>query len=65
MVEEFAVVDGEEQLVKRKVTCKQSAPDVAAAKLLLSLEKPVVLSEAELQKEKRRLLEELRELENN
>lgn len=64
VVEEYAVVDGEERLLRKKVTVKQSPPDMAAAKLLLSLEKPQPLSSEQLEAEKRRLLEELRIAEN-
>ena len=64
-VEEYTIVDGEEQLTRRKVTTKQTPPDMAAAKLLLTLEKPRTLTEAELLAEKRRLLEELQALQEN
>lgn len=63
VAEEYVIEDGEERLIRRKVTVKQAPPDMAAAKLLLSLEKPVSLGEEELKREKRRLLEELKSLE--
>ena len=58
-VEEYAVVDGELQLSKRKVTQKDVPPDCGAVKLLLELipaDPYAQMSEKQLEEEKTRLL---------
>ena len=55
-VDEYGFSEGEEVLVKRKVTKKYVPPDISAAKLLLE-EKPLgEYSDEELAREKERLL---------
>ena len=41
IVEEYSVQDGEETLVRRRVTKKEVPPDISAAKLLLEEERPL------------------------
>ena len=62
-VEEYALVDGQMVLVKRKITTKENPPDVTACKLLLELSGEVVptLSEEEIKAEKIRLIKLLTE----
>jgi hypothetical protein len=64
VVEEYgADEDGGEKLLKRKVNSKHVPPDVAAAKILNELfgEKGVIeMTDGELEKEKKRLLKELK-----
>jgi hypothetical protein len=58
-VEEYAVIDGELQLSKRKVTQKDVPPDCGAVKLLLELipaDPYAQMSEKQLEEEKTRLL---------
>lgn len=61
MVEEFAVVDGELKLVKRKVTKRDIPPDVKAVKMLLEGSGDEGLTDEELQAEKQKLLNLLKE----
>ena len=64
-VDEYGFREGEEVLVKRKVTKKYVPPDIAAAKLLLE-EKPLgEYSDEELAREKERLLKLLQREENS
>ena len=65
-VEEFAIVEGELALVKRRVTRKEIPPDVSAAKLLLEIGGDGLenLSEEELKSEKLRLIGLLTEEKN-
>lgn len=57
VVEEYSFCEGEAVLLKRKVTKKHVPPDISAAKMLLDGEKPVKeMSDAELEREKERLL---------
>lgn len=59
VVEEFAAVDGELKLVKRKVTTRDIPPDIKAVKLLLDeKEEP---TDEELEEEKQKLLSMLKE----
>ncbi len=58
-VEEYAVVDGSLELVKKKVTVKDVPPDMAAAKLIIDGDDIDALTDEQLALEKRRLLEEL------
>ncbi len=59
VVEEFAAVDGELQLVKKKVTKRDIPPDIKAVKLLLDGGEE--LSDEELEKEREELLKLLKE----
>ena len=61
VVEEFAMLDGELKLVKRKVTKRDIPPDVKAAKMLLENGGDGGLSDEELQAEKEKLLSLLKE----
>ena len=58
-VEEFAVQDGELKLVKKKVTKREIPPDIKAVKLLLDGREE--LSDEELEAEKQKLLDMLKE----
>ncbi len=58
-VEEYAVVDGSLELVKKRVTTKDVPPDMTAAKLLLDGEEASSLTDEQLEAEKIRLLGEL------
>ena len=59
VVEEYAVVDGELKLVKKKVTKKQIPPDAKAVMLLL--EERGAPTDEELEEEKSKLLKMLDE----
>lgn len=64
-VEEYSLVDGELNIVKRKVTQKEVPPDIAAVKFLMDeSEDEPEMSEEELLSEKNRLLKLLKESEN-
>ncbi len=65
VTEEFAEVDGELKLTKRRRTKKDVPPDLKAVQLLLSGqgERYEEMSDEELEKEKTRLLAELGEAE--
>ena len=54
VVEEFAMVDGELTLVKKKVTKREVPPDIKAVKMLL--EERGETSDEELEAERMRLL---------
>lgn len=56
--EEYAVVDGELTLVKRKITRKDVPPDVSALKVLLGDDKPEEIDREELERERKELMEE-------
>lgn len=58
-VEEFAVQDGELKLVKKKVTKREIPPDIKAVKLLLDGREE--LSDEELESERQKLLDMLKE----
>ena len=58
-VEEYAVVDGSLELVKRKITTKDVPPDIAAAKLIIDGGDVSDLTDEQLQAEKERLLAQL------
>lgn len=65
IVEEYGEVDGSLQLVKRKVTTKDVAPDLSALKAYQELEGESVYGKmtlSELEAERERLLKELAEL---
>lgn len=59
MVEEFAVEDGELKLVKKKVTKRDIPPDIKAVKLLMDGGEE--LSDEELEEERQKLLNMLKE----
>ena len=56
--EEYAVVDGELTLVKRKITRKDVPPDLSALKALLGDEKTEEIDRDELERERAQLMEE-------
>ena len=58
-VEEYSVVDGSLELVKKRVTVKDVPPDISAAKLLLDEGGVEELSDEQLESERTRLLKEL------
>lgn len=55
--EEFALVDGQMQLIKRKVTVRDVPPDIAAFKLLVDDRDAEPVSKAELESERAALVE--------
>lgn len=67
VIEEYALNEGEEVLVKKKVTKKHYGPDVSAVKILLERyyqtyqEKISLMSDQELLEEEERLLKLLKE----
>lgn len=61
VTEEYDARDGELKLVKRKETRKDVPPDLKAVQLLLNEDDYSALSDEELQAEKIRLLNELKE----
>lgn len=61
VVEEFSVEDGELKLVKKKVTKKDIPPDIKAVKMLMDESGLDSLSDGELEEEKEKLLEMLKE----
>ena len=61
VVEEFAVENGELKLVKKKVTRRDIPPDIKAVKMLLEGESYSDLSDEQLEKERQRLIEILKE----
>lgn len=65
-VDEYALIDGQLTLTKRRVSVKEVPPDVAAARLLFEMRGDVTaeMTEAELAAEKLRLLKMLKEAEN-
>lgn len=58
-MEEYAVQDGELKLVKKKVTKREIPPDIKAVKLLLDGREE--LTDEELEAEKQKLLDMLKE----
>ena len=61
VVEEFAAVDGELKLVKKKITKRDIPPDIKAVKMLLDGNEET-LSDEELEAEKNKLLNMLKEI---
>lgn len=59
-VEEYAVVDGNLELVKRKVTVKDVPPDMTAAKMIIDGGDVSELSDEQLEQERMRLIGELK-----
>ena len=55
--EEFALVDGQMQLVKRKVTVHDIPPDIAAFRLLVDEQESEPIGKEELEKERAALTE--------
>lgn len=55
-VEEYSVVDGSLELVKRRITVKDVPPDISAAKLVLESGDISDLTDEQLQAEKERLI---------
>jgi hypothetical protein len=66
VTEEYAEVDGELKLLKRKETKKDVPPDLKAVQILLAEQEGDFskLSDEELEKEKARLLQELAKTKN-
>ena len=64
-VEEYAVVDGSLELVKRKITTKDVPPDIAAAKMIIDGGDVSDLTDEQLETEKKRLIEQLYNLGEN
>lgn len=62
-VEEYAVVDGSLELVKRKVTFKDVPPDMTAAKMMIDGDGTSDMTDEQLEQEKQRLLRQLQEKE--
>ena len=58
-VEEYSVVDGALELVKKRVTTKDVPPDMTAAKILLDTAGVDELTDEQLEAEKQRLINEL------
>ena len=60
IVEEFAAVDGELKLVKKKITKRDIPPDIKAVKMLLD-ERDGELTDEELEAEREKLMTMLKE----
>ncbi len=58
-VEEYAMVDGSLELVKKRITVKDVPPDMTAAKMLFDGSEFDSLTDEQLEAEKKRLLTEL------
>ncbi len=58
-VEEYAIVDGTLELVKKRITTKDVPPDIAAAKLIFDDGDYSSMTDEQLEAEKKRLLSEL------
>lgn len=63
-VEEYAMIDGVLELVKKRVTVKDVPPDMTAAKMIFDGGRADGLSDEELERERVRLLKELAELDS-
>ncbi len=64
VIEEYAEVDGDVKLLKRKVTVKNVPPDITAIKMITDGAKGVgELSDDELEEEKQKLLKLLKDKE--
>ena len=61
VTEEYDAKDGELRLIKRKETQKDVPPDLKAVKLLMEESDYSALTDEELEREKQRLLRQLRE----
>lgn len=67
-VEEYTNTDGDLQIQKRKVTQKEVPPDLSAVKLLMEMhgvDPYENMTEEELEKEKRKLINQLKEKKKN
>ncbi len=64
VTEEYDAKDGELRLVKRRETRKDVPPDLKAVKLLMDGRDYSALSDEELEREKQRLLRQLKEEED-
>ena len=64
VTEEYGVEDGQLKLVKRKETKKDVPPDLKAVKLLMDDKDYSALSDEELEREKQKLLKQLKEEES-
>ena len=64
VTEEYGVEDGELKLLKRKETKKDVPPDLKAVKLLMDEKDWSLLTDEELEAEKKRLLAQLKEEES-
>ncbi len=64
ITEEYGVEDGELKLVKRRETHKDIPPDLKAVKILMEEKDYSSLSDEELEREKIRLLKQLKEEED-
>lgn len=64
ITEEYGVEDGELKLVKRRETHKDIPPDLKAVKILMEEKDYTALSDEELEREKNRLLKQLKEEED-
>lgn len=64
VTEEYGVEDGELKLVKRRETRKDIPPDLKAVKILMEEKDYSALSDEELEREKNRLLKQLKEEED-
>lgn len=62
-VEEYQIVDGSLELVKRRITTKDVPPDISAAKLIFDDGDYSELTDEQLEEEKFRLLNELKSIE--
>lgn len=62
-VEEYQIVDGSLELVKRRITTKDVPPDISAAKLIFDDGDYSELTDEQLEEEKFRLLNELKNIE--
>ena len=63
VVEEYGFNEGEAVLLKRKVTKKNVPPDIQAAKILMDTARPLnEMSDEDLERERQRLLKELKEV---
>lgn len=59
VVEEYSVVDGSLELVKKRITTKDVPPDIAAAKLIFESGGVSDLTDEQLEAERIRLIKEL------
>ncbi len=60
VVEEYVMEDGELKLTKRKVTRRDIPPDIKAVKMLLEEDDVADMSDEQLEEERQRLLELLK-----
>ncbi len=65
VVEEFAMDEGELRLVKRKVTRRDIPPDIKAVKMLLDDDDLSAMTDEQLEREKEKLMQQLKEVGND